>query len=450
MIDIDYPMYERPRTYGLFLIVFLLGLVAAAAGLWLAGGVEVDPTSILLLVLVTLFGIFIFSLASRDDPEGAILFQVLMLAWVARLIGLGAKLYIFYAVVGGQADAAAYHSAGESIAQSLMAGQWPDLKPYGTSFVELVTGLMYVVTGPTLIGGWIVFTFLGFLGMMLHYKAFGTAFPDGNRRLFMLLIFFAPTLVMWTNTVGKDALVAFFLGMFTYGVANLYRRGLGLRALLWTLAGLGGATLVRPHVGAMLVVGLTVAVALQPVRAGVLSPFIRLAALAGVVALTVMVVRTSASFINLEDLSVEGVTTFVQERGEGTQQGSLAFQGGFPRSPKDAGLAIVTVLFRPFPWEAGNPLILATSLEGLGLLGLLLYRIRSVWRAIAGSRRNSYLAFALSFIVLFIIFFSTISNFGILIRQRAQLLPFVFVWLAFQGSRAGSGSERDGTSILAA
>lgn len=443
-VEFESPAYESPRNYGLFLILPVFVAIAVGAGAWLAGGVTADPAAIVILLVLTLAGILIFTQAARHDAEGALLFQVLVLAWIARLIGMGVKLYLFYAVTGEGTDAAAYHAAGESIASLIASGQLPDLSSFwGTQSIELATGIMYLITGPTLIGGWLVFNFLGLIGMLFHYKAFVTAVPEGNRRLFMLMIFFAPTLVMWTNTLGKDAMMALFLGMAAYGVALLYLRGLGVGALILAGAGLAGAFIVRPHVGAIVATGLVAVALLRPVRAGIFSPFIRLATLAGCIALAVAVVRTSASFVNLEDLSVEGVTSFIEERGESSEQGGLQFTGGFPRNPQAAALAVVTVFFRPFPWEAGNPLILASSLEGITLLGIMLYRWRSLMGALGAARRNIYLAFSAVFMVLFIFFFSSLSNFGILIRQRAQLLPFVFALVAFQRSRTENAPGPD-------
>lgn len=438
--------YEEPRNNALFLLLPLFVAIAVAAGAWLAGGVIADPAAIIILLVLTLVGVMIFTQAARHDAEGALLFQVLVLAWIARLIGMGIKLYLFYGVVGEGTDAATYHAAGESIAAVLASGQLPDLPQFwGTESIELAAGFLYLITGPTLIGGWLVFNFLGLLGTLLHYKAFVTAVPEGNRRLFMLLVFFAPTLVLWTNTLGKDALMVLFLGMAFYGVALMVRWGLGLGAVLWSGVGLAGAFVVRPHFGAIVAACLVVVALLRPVRAGVIGSFIRIATLAGCVALAVAVVRTSASFVDLEDLTVEGVSSFIQERGEGSEQGSTAFQGSFPSTPQGAAIAVVTVLFRPFPWESGNPLLLASSLEGIVLAGLLLYRWRSVGGAIAGARGNAYLGFIVVFTVIFVFFFSSISNFGILIRQRAQLLPFLFVWLAFHGARSRASSEPDGS-----
>jgi hypothetical protein len=101
------------------------------------------------------------------------------------------------------------------------------------------------------------------------------------------------------------------------------------------------------------------------------------------------------------------------------------------------GLAILipTILFRPFPWEAHTGFALVATVEGMLLLALVLYRWRRLVRGLATSTRNSYLTLIITYMFLFIVIFSGISNFGILVRQRVQLLPFLFMLIAYLAPR---------------
>ena len=45
-------------------------------------------------------------------------------------------------------------------------------------------------------------------------------------------------------------------------------------------------------------------------------------------------------------------------------------------------------------------------------------------------RREAYAAYAIAFVGVFIYLFSALGNFGILARQRVQMLPFLFVLLS--------------------
>ncbi len=424
-----------PRLFALLFFPAVL-LIGIALGAWLATGGSLDAAAFILLVVLSALAVAIFRRAARNDPEGPLLFQVLLTAWLAKIAAMSVKLFLLNAVFSGSADARQYHDAGVRISQLLTAGILPDLQHFwGTQFIQLASGVLYAVTGPTFVGGQIVWSWLGTLGMLWHYKAFVTAFPQGNRRLFMALIFFAPSVLMWTNSVGKDALMAFTLGMAAYGAARAARAPLSLETLAIMGIGLGGSLLVRPHVAAILAVALVALVLLRPIRAGMLTPVIRLGSILVIGVLAVVVLRTAASFINLEDVSIEGVGEFLQTEQEQTAQGGSAFTGTLPFSPQTVAVGVVTVLFRPFPWEAPGVLGLAAGLEGMALLALVLWRLRNVLRAWPRAFRDAYLAFDVVYISLFVFFFSLIANFGILVRQRVQLLPFLFVLLAYETVR---------------
>ena len=48
-----------------------------------------------------------------------------------------------------------------------------------------------------------------------------------------------------------------------------------------------------------------------------------------------------------------------------------------------------------------------------------------------------YVTLAVCYLLMFVFGFGTIANFGILARQRSQVLPFVFVLLSLTAVRAG-------------
>ena len=57
--------------------------------------------------------------------------------------------------------------------------------------------------------------------------------------------------------------------------------------------------------------------------------------------------------------------------------------------------------------------------------------MRVPWFAV----RTPYVAFALAYTAMFVLAFSAIGNFGLLTRQRTQVLPFVLVLLAVPAAR---------------
>jgi hypothetical protein len=87
------------------------------------------------------------------------------------------------------------------------------------------------------------------------------------------------------------------------------------------------------------------------------------------------------------------------------------------------------VLFRPFPFEVRNVQALLTSLEGVSLLALCGLSLRRLARLPLALLRRPYVAFAVVYTCAFIYAFSSLVNFGILARERSQLLPMLFVML---------------------
>jgi len=432
-----------PRTesqqglFGLLLLVILAGIIGVFLG---TDDMEVVRAGVILSML-TIVSLVLFWRVSRSDPQGARLLTVLLVSFVFKLL-MGA----FRHYGGLLADAYAYDAAGQGFASRwLMRGEWPEhLLTFGTPFVKLLVALAYYATGVTFGGVTILWAWFGLLGMLFFHLAFSTAFPHGNRRLYTLLIFLYPSMLLWTSSLGKDALVIMFLGMAAYGVARLQQR-LGFVGLWWLAFGVSGAFMIRPHVVGVFLVAFGASALILPIRAGLMTPIVRLAGVAILVGLSIIVVLSASDYAGVEELGAESVLESISSRQEQSERGGSAFEQVDVRSPLGLAMAVPTILFRPFPWEAHNTYALVASLEGLGLLALIFFRRRSVAAAISTMFRNSYVLFISVYILLFIFFFSAIGNFGIIARQRAsQLYPFIFMWVAFMAPRLTEKTDAGG------
>ena len=72
------------------------------------------------------------------------------------------------------------------------------------------------------------------------------------------------------------------------------------------------------------------------------------------------------------------------------------------------------------------------------LFGLMLLSWRQLWALPKTMMRQPYVLYCLVFTLAFIVAFSSFNNFGILVRQRAQLFPFFLVLLTPLGLSAQS------------
>ena len=120
--------------------------------------------------------------AARADGDSTTPWLI-MGAFVLKLCGAVARYYVAFSVYG-TGDSQAYHDVGAKLAPMFRHGDFSiDLgkRVLGTGFIEIVTGAVYTVTGATKLGGFFVFSWLGFIGLFLFYRAFCIAFPDGDR-----------------------------------------------------------------------------------------------------------------------------------------------------------------------------------------------------------------------------------------------------------------------------
>ncbi|MGH9022865.1 MAG: hypothetical protein ACRDV9_07180 [Acidimicrobiia bacterium] len=378
----------------------------------IAGGVLVGH--VLAVVTVPL----LMWLTRHDDRPTR---RLVLAALVAKLVGTMLR-YFFVFVVYKEGDARQYDEVGRVLAGLFRHGQFSvDLgnKLVGTGFIELLTGILYTVIGPTKVGGFLVFSWLGFWGLYLFYRAFRIALPDGDHRRYGLLIFFLPSMVFWPSSIGKDAWMALTLGLIAYGAARMVaRRGSGL---LFVVAGTLGSAMVRPHITVMAVAALMASYLLaSSSNRSYAAPLIKLAGSAALVGVFAFAFLSVQNFFKLADGgSVEEV---FDKTNVDTTKGTSFKCGSGP-------VCAFSVLFRPLPIEARNPQILFASLEGAVLLVLFVMNVRRL-RNFLPRRRNAYLTFAATYSAMFVVAFSNVANFGILARQRVQLFPLVFVALA--------------------
>lgn len=97
-------------------------------------------------------------------------------------------------------------------------------------------------------------------------------------------------------------------------------------------------------------------------------------------------------------------------------------------------LALVTGIYRPFIWESLSPTLILNGLESIMFLYFTyLFLRRKPLKKLKKIRGHEFLIFALFFV--FILAFMTgltSGLYGVLVRLRAILLPFLFVLLTFE------------------
>lgn len=422
------------RNAGAFALAVLTGgAVAAAFQVALSTDSYNFWGGVVVLALVIALNVV---LIRRIRPEGEAetwLTGLLLGAFALKVMGALGRYYTAYVLYGGVADAERYNLYAAAHYRYWRDGFFTFEMggKQGTQYMELITTALYTVIGPSPLAAFIIFATFAFWGQYFLYRAFTIALPDGNRKRYAVLVLMLPSLLYWPSSIGKESWLMFFVGVTALGVAKLFARSRGAFILLGL--GAAGTALLRPHLSVLLFAALFVAQLFRPTRdrsAGIVSKVIGVVVLG---ASAVLLTSQSASFLGIDDISVQAVSDSITEASEQTQKGDAttsAFDSSPISSPVDIPRAIVTVLFRPFPFEAHNIQMLVQSLEGL----LLIYLLVRAWPQLRllpkVLKRNPYVTFCVVYVMAFIWAFSGFGNFGILARQRVLMIPFFLVLLA--------------------
>lgn len=410
----------------------LVGLVAFARVLTWAMETQSYNTWGALFMVPIVIALNAVLLSHAVRREGEVWFgRILVVGFVLKLVGIGARYFVAYFLYGGQADAQAYnlYAIGHYLDWREGNVWWEASGKVGTLNMELFTTALYVVIGPSVITAFFVFGSLAFWGVYLIYRAFRVALPQADHRRYALLLFLLPTVLYWPSSIGKEAWLMLFVGVTAYGAARFFNHAI-VAGLVLIVLGAAGTALIRPHVTVLMMAALFVAQVVRPTTKRSTSILTKAAGAVVMGAAAVLLVTASAQFLGIDDLSAQAVSDRIDEAGGQTAQGGSAFTPVPLESPFGVPAAIVTLLFRPFPWEANGLPMLVQSAEGLVLLLLTI----AAWPRLKALptllRRNPWLVFAVVYALAFIIAFSGFANFGILARQRVLMIPFFLVLLA--------------------
>ena len=313
-------------------------------------------------------------------------------SWVGRwlIIGVLAKItasYVRYLtlVVGyeGNGDASGYDHVGRQLARAWMGnGTDPGLETLRqTNFVRWFTGVVYFLFGSNMVAGFFLFGLLALLGSYLWYRATVDAVPFIDKRLYLGLVLFAPSIMFWPSSIGKESLMQLGIGAMALGTSYLVRQNL----LMGLIYGGGGGWLlwvVRPHLLALVTIAAGFAYIIgrvRPSKEGSGNVLVRSLGLVVVAVLVAFSIGQGAEFLGIEDLSLSSVETSLDDQKERSAQGGSSFDnGGNYLSPVNLPRGIVTVLLRPFPWETDTPFQLLASLESAILGCFIIVRLSSL------------------------------------------------------------------------
>ncbi len=401
------------------------------------------------LVLVIAIGTLLYSALGRSmrrDVDASWLASWVTLGILAKVAGTFARYFMvqyFY----GSGDALRYYSVAVELAKVWRSGSIPALTDdgsLGTQIIEATTGALFAVATPSLLGGFVLFAMISFLGQIGLYAAFRRWAEPHQLKPYAFFIFFLPTYAFWPSSIGKDSLVILFLGTAAYSISRLLER-FEFRWVIPVALSLTALGFIRIHVAAIVALALVAAVFVTKLRIGTglsakARKFLTFAAAAGALLLAVTLIP---QIVGLELNDPEDIVPFTDEIARRTSEDGTVAQGDPVRSIVDVPEALVLVLFRPFVFEATQIQHLLAAAETTLVLLLFIWKAPAMignWRK---WRSNAYLVFCTMYTLAFAITFSVVRNLGIIARQRGQGLAFFLAVVIGLGWNESRKSKRE-------
>ena len=310
-----------------------------------------------------------------------------------------------------------------------------------SAFFGLFTFHTYVATA-------FCFAMLGFSGLWAMYAALLMRYP-GNERFFAYAIFFMPSLFFWSSGILKDTLAMGGMGWMVFGVVYaLYGKKHTFIAFVPMILGSVLVYSIKPYIllcfapALGLWFFLHVTSQVQPKALRIIMRPIGLLIGGGVGFYMLQVVGSSH-----EKYALENILATSQEVARdiyylsGKNATSRYYLDGYDGTV--AGMfrvlpqAINVSLFRPYLWEANNPLMMLSALESLVMLLITLHTIIKSWGRNTGWYKDYFLLLLIIFSLTFgfAVGVSTF-NFGSLVRYKIPLLPTYMCALVIIQSKA--------------
>lgn len=358
-------------------------------------------------------------------------------------------------------DTEVYYTLALQDAQSIANGQWSALPLHlGSEMMGLVGAALFLPTRLPIEGMHALSALLSLIAATVFWSAVALWRGTKAARPFLLAVMFWPSLLYWTGAFGKDCITFLVLAI----VAHAYSRLCHSRSFCGPMAELGGGlallVLIRPHYAFIVSLAACLAEIYSNLRPSARVRCPRIPPLGEhsenvprcdptafvtrskrpVIFPAIMLASAVACWALTSDMisSGGGIDTTPSDRllrsREYTAIGDSAFEQKETTKLTDILLDmpsnVVTIFFRPFPWEAHNAFALATSVENVSLTLVILWNSRSVVRNARANTGSRFGVFCLAMLLLLLAFSSTGSNFGIIARSKAQIIPFLIALVA--------------------
>jgi len=364
------------------------------------------------IVLIILSGFIIINLNKKTLSKNNI--KYLYWLWIFHLM---TSLYYYYYIITNGGDAMYYWQSSQFSVKNIEEISMSYLDN-GSSFIIFLNRPFAGVLEMGFLSNTLLFGLFGFIGLLLFYRITLDIVPKnsslGKITLFPLL-FFLPNLHFWSSGIGKDTLIFLSVALVSYGFLNIVKR------FPLIIAGIVMIFFIRPHVALLLCVCFGFAYALNKKISKKQRFFLSFF----LISFSLLILPSVLKYINMENASIESLDNFSTNRaGLLVKSSSGVNINSYPYI-----LKVLTFLYRPFFFDINGIPALETSFENLLLLLLSIKLIRS--KPFKSFKKAPVVIQGLLLFLIMgaLIFSMSMSNLGIILRQRNMFLPGMILFI---------------------
>ena len=358
---------------------------------------EINILDYVLILLYVLYILKQFSVYTKIDRKIGVFSLVMgLLHFIITFASYGF-------ILGSVADAKHYYSESMSITDWGLS-----YLSNGTSFIIFLNYMLVQWFHLSFLGCFLVFSFISYLGCLKLFEVI-IDLTDRNYNISYLLLLLIGT-HFWTVSLGKDSLMFYSMCCLCYNIYFDKPKSHYILPLL--LVGL-----IRLHVLIFVLVGGGVSYVFTNKKIKMQTKFIFVGLVLGALLVLIPFFLKEIAVTNFSDI-------------EGKLQNSMNanLEGGAGVDMKDSNLIVkwFSYMFRPFIFEARNPMFLVSALENLVWLYIFFIIIKGLF---FDKIKTNYILWSYVGIILActLPLAYTLANFGISMRQKIMIFPFFLI-----------------------
>ncbi len=280
---------------------------------------------------------------------------------------------------------------------------------------------------------------LSYLGVWKLFLFFTNFYPQLAKRL-AIAVLFMPSIAFWGSGVMKDTYTFAASAWLVYNILMIFvkKRKLALNIIL-AIINAYIIIKIKPYIFVALLPGIIIWIFFNPI-ARIKNKVLAMTLVPGIIIFSVAIiilVFTSLSGqlgkYNSIDSTIEKAKITQEDLTRTEQYGSNSYNvgkidGTFTGMLKVAPAAIIAGMYRPFLWEARNPVMLISGLENFFLLIITIYLLIRLkfFRFFQFVFSDPILIFSFLYVIIFMFSVGLASaNFGALVRYKIPALPFL-------------------------